>query len=200
MSLRKKGSDSLVSDMRLIAGLGNPGQKYRENRHNLGFMVVDSFARARGISWRFSQDWSCYFAKSEEFLLVKPSVFMNRSGEAIKKAADYFKVESHDILIVYDDVDLPFGKIRLAFNGLSAGHHGIDSVIECFGVEFGRLRVGVGHPRQLSKDKVRDVADYVLENFGESEQKELGHIIDNCNEAIGAYLDEGINATMNRFN
>ncbi len=186
--------------MRLIAGLGNPGQKYRETRHNLGFMVVDSFARARGLSWRFSQDWSCYFAKSDEFLLVKPSAFMNRSGEAVKKVADYFKVESSDILIVYDDVDLPFGKIRLAFNGLSAGHHGIDSVIECFGVEFGRLRVGVGHPRQLSKDKTQDVADYVLEKFSETEQEELGKIMNNCSEAVSAYLDEGINATMNRFN
>ncbi len=191
--------------MRLIAGLGNPGQKYRETRHNLGFVVVDSFARARGLSWRFSQDWSCYFAKSDEFLLVKPSAFMNRSGEAVKKVADYFKVESSDILIVYDDVDLPFGKIRLAFNGLSAGHHGIDSVIECFGVEFGRLRVGVGRPSHEATDgkpsiKTLDIADYVLEKFSDLEQKELGKIINNCIEAVSAYLDEGINATMNRFN
>ena len=126
--------------MKLIAGLGNPGEKYRGTRHNLGFMAVDGFARVRGLSWRFSQDWQGYFVKSGEFVLVKPSVFMNRSGEAIRKVMDYFKMDTSDVLVVYDDVDLPFGKVRLAFNGFSAGHHGIDSVIENLGMEFGRLR------------------------------------------------------------
>jgi len=185
--------------MKLICGLGNPGSKYRANRHNLGFMVVDDFARERGLSWRFSRDWSCYFIRSGEYVLIKPSTFMNRSGGAIRKVADYFKIDADDVLVVYDDIDLPFGKIRLAFNGLSAGHHGIDSVIESLGMEFGRLRVGISSPRNEVEGK-EEVSDYVLSDFSSTEKRELGRIISKSAEAITSYLDEGLNSTMNRFN
>ncbi len=185
--------------MKLVAGLGNPGAKYRGSRHNLGFMVLDNFAKEEGFSWRFSQDWSCYFVKRGDFVLIKPSTFMNRSGDSIRKVADYYKIDTDEVLVVYDDIDLPFGKIRLAFNGLSAGHHGIDSVIENLGMEFGRLRIGVSSPREKREGK-EDVSDYVLSDFTSDEKKELPKIINNCKEAITSYLDEGLNSTMNKFN
>src|SRR3989344_4814392 len=170
--------------MKLVVGLGNPGEKYRESRHNLGFMVVDGFAISRGLSWRFSQDWPGYWVKSNDFILLKPSTFMNRSGEAVAKVMDYFRMQSDDVLVVYDDVDLAFSKIRLAFNGLSAGHHGIDSIIENLGMEFGRLRVGIGHPREISKDKVKQVADYVLNDFNQDEKQQLFDVIKKSMEAL----------------
>ncbi len=185
--------------MKLIAGLGNPGAKYRGNRHNLGFVVVDNFAKENGLSWRFSQDWSCYFIKRGDSVFIKPSTFMNRSGDSIRKVSDYYKIDPSDVLVVYDDIDLPFGKIRLAFNGLSAGHHGIDSVIENLGMEFGRLRVGISSPREDGKSK-EDVSHYVLSDFSASEKKQLSKIISNSTEAITSYLDEGLNSTMNKFN
>lgn len=192
--------------MKLIVGLGNPGNKYRNNRHNVGFMVIDDYTRMLGLSWRYSQDWMCFYAKAETNVFVKPSTFMNKSGAAVAAVSGFYNIKSEDILVVYDEVDLPFGKIRLAFNGLSAGHHGIDSIIASIGgVEFGRLRVGIGHPtrgvgKSTPSTKTLDVAQYVLEDFGTDERKELGTLIKKCEEALSAYISEGVEATMNKFN
>lgn len=187
--------------MKLIVGLGNPGKKYEQNRHNLGFLVLDAYAREEGLSWRYNPEWLCYFVKTNNFVLMKPSTFMNKSGIAVAAAANFYKAEPEDVLVVYDEVDLPFGKIRLAINGLSAGHHGIESVIESLGtVDFARLRVGVDHPRNNEGEAAKEVADYVLENFLPEEKKELEGIIKKGNEAIRAYVAEGIEGTMNKFN
>lgn len=192
--------------MKLIAGLGNPGTKYRGNRHNLGFMVVESVVKNAGISWRYSPDWVCYWAKNSTAVFVKPSTYMNKSGVAIASVASFYNIKSEDILVVYDEVDLPFGKIRLAFNGLSAGHKGIDSIIESLGrVEFARLRVGIGHPSHVDSghgpsSKTLDVSQYVLEDFSAQEQQDLPQIVKKCEEGIASYLADGIEATMNKFN
>lgn len=206
--------------MKLIVGLGNPGNKYRKNRHNLGFMVVDLFVKNLGLSWRYSPDWIAFYAKDNNVYL-KPSTFMNKSGVSVAALANFYNIDSKDVLIIYDDVDLPPGKLRLAFNGLSAGHHGIDSVIECLGgVEFARLRIGIGSPRRVlgeagrpsseatdgkqseknGKGYTKEVSDYVLEDFNKEEEKRLPELIKNCEEAINSYISDGIEATMNKFN
>ena len=135
--------------MKLIVGLGNPGEKYRSTRHNLGFMVVESFVKNLGLSWRYNPDWIASWAKTEEFVIIKPSTFMNKSGEATRAVLNFFKINSKDFLVVHDDIDLAFGKIRISYDSSSAGHRGVDSVIESLGTfEFSRLRIGLGRPFQ----------------------------------------------------
>lgn len=187
--------------MKLIVGLGNPGIKYQKSRHNLGFMVVDEYVKGLGLSWRYSPDWVCFYAKNSSAVFIKPSTFMNKSGIAVSAVANFYNITSKDVIIAYDDVDLPFGKVRLAFNGLSAGHLGIESVIESLGsVDFGRLRVGIGRPELLENGKTMQVADFVLEDFDQSQQKDLIVVIAKCKEALDSYLADGIGATMNKFN
>ena len=192
--------------MKLVAGLGNPGAKYQKNRHNLGFVVVDSFVKNAGFSWKYSQDWIGFFCKQGDVVFFKPSTFMNDSGSAIKNVANFYNIKKEDVLIVYDEVDLPFGTVRLAFDGLSAGHKGVDSIIKGLGgVDFGRLRVGVGHPKHGAaggkpSSRTLDVSEYVLEDFSSEEKEKLPGIIKKCEEAISSYLADGIEATMNKFN
>jgi len=182
--------------MKLIIGLGNPGIKYKNTRHNLGYMVIDSFAKSSGLSWRYNPDWLCYFAKTEEFVVAKPSTFMNKSGEAAREVANFFKIDAKDILAVHDDLDLDFGKIRISHDSQSAGHKGVDSVIVGLGTfEFSRLRIGVGRPQ----GKI-DPEKYVLEDFTQGEQEKLPAVVKTCEEAISAYLASGVEATMNQFN
>ena len=181
--------------MKLIVGLGNPGPKYRNNRHNVGFMIADIFAVEMGLSWKYNKDWLCFYAKSSEFVLIKPTTFMNSSGDAVRAVSEYFEIDNKDILVIHDEVDLEFGKIRLSFNGSSAGHKGVESVNKSLASQdFARLRVGVGRP------EVGEVSDFVLKDFLANEQKELADIVARCEEAIKSYLSDGITATMNKFN
>ncbi len=181
--------------MKLIVGLGNPGKKYQNTRHNIGFLVVDRWAKAEMLSWRISADWLSYFIKTDQYVLIKPTTFMNKSGVATAAVANFFKIDKKDILVIHDDLDLPFGKIRLSFDSISAGHRGIDSIIESLaGVDFGRLRIGIGKP------KGKDAEKYVLEEFTEDEKKQIDDTISISIEAIKSYLADGIEATMNRFN
>lgn len=183
--------------MKLIVGLGNPGKEHVNNRHNLGYMVVEKFAQEEGLSWQSNLDWICYFAKTGTYLVIKPTTFMNKSGEAIVKVAAFFKIKAEDVIIVYDELDLPFAKIRLAFNGLSAGHKGIESAIVSLGtIDFGRLRVGVGRP----DNPKQDVSDFLLSDFNKEEAKKLPNLIESGAIALRAYLADGLSATMNRFN
>lgn len=207
--------------MKLIAGLGNPGPKYENTRHNVGFMVVDAFAKRGGFLLKVEKDLLCYLAKSKEFVIIKPSTFMNKSGEAVRSVAGFYKIEPLDILVIHDDLDLPFGKIRMSFDSMSAGHKGVESVIESLaGPEFGRLKVGIGSPNKAQGEAGRpsyeapadakataDISDskldaekFVLEDFSVDELRQIDEVIGRCCEAIRSYIDEGIDATMNRFN
>jgi len=181
--------------MKLIVGLGNPGKKYQSNRHNLGYMVADAYAVDRGVTFQKSQDLMCFYVKTQDFVLAKSTTFMNESGNCVQALAKFFKIDHKDVLIIHDDMDFPFGKIRMSFNGTSAGHHGIDSVIECLAtVDFGRLRVGIGCSETIPGDK------HVLDDFSAEEKKMLADLMDRCVDAVDSYLDDGIMATMNRFN
>jgi PTH1 family peptidyl-tRNA hydrolase len=188
-----------------IVGLGNPGEKYLNSRHNFGFMVANDFVKKAGIEWGFNQDWICYFAKSADFVIIKPKTFMNKSGEAARIASNFFKIEVEDILVIHDDLDFDFGKIRMALGGSSAGHNGVISVMESLGKpDFARLRIGIGSPRRVSDEAGRpenaDPERYVLEDFTGEENKKLPAIIVRGCEAIKSFLDDGIEATMNKFN
>lgn len=181
--------------MKLIAGLGNPGNKYENNRHNLGYMVVDRVLKVKGLNYKKNPDLMCDIARDREVIYIKPTTYMNDSGNSIKAVCNYFKINNKDILVIQDDLDLSFGKIRLSFNGTSAGHHGIDSAIENLGtMDFGRLRIGIGKPEK------GDGTKYVLENFLPEEKVMLEKVIDLSVQAVDSYLSDGVMATMNRFN
>lgn len=180
--------------MKLIVGLGNPGKKYEKNRHNLGYMVVDELGR--GLPWRKSMDLICDYAKDGDFMIIKPTTFMNLSGESVKAFCHYYKIATKDVLVVCDDIDLEFGKIRLSFDGSSAGHNGVESVIRSLATpDFNRIRIGIGRP-----PKGRKPENFVLSDFTKVESAKLKKVILSAIEAINSYLSDGIDATMNRFN
>lgn len=181
--------------MKLIVGLGNPGVKFKNNRHNVGFMVLDIFAIEMGLSWRYNKDLMCYLSKTRDYVLVKPNTYVNESGQSVKAVCEYFDIDSSNVLVVHDEVDLEFGKIRLSFNSSSAGHHGVESINKGLATEdFARLRVGVGRPQK------GDVTQYVLSDFSQEQKSALPEVVAKCEEAIKSYLNDGITATMNRFN
>ena len=187
--------------MKLIVGLGNPGREYRETRHNVGFRVVDEIARRHSLTWSTapSQVPETVIVKKfgpEPLLLAKPMTFMNLSGEAVAALARYYDLAPEDVLIVYDEAALPFGRLRARARGSAAGHNGVKSIVERFGTqEFPRLRLGVGRG-----DGRRDLADHVLAKFEPDEQAELESFITHAADAAEMFAVEGIEKVMNRYN
>lgn len=162
--------------MKIIFGLGNPGQQYKNNRHNVGYMAADEAANAQGISFKKSFKLSAFAAKKnigqEEVFFIKPRTYMNNSGLCVKKTLDNYKLSIQDILIIYDDADLPLGEIRFRQKGSCAGHRGMNSVISIMETEqVNRLRIGIGKP------DTGELSDYVLSDFFPQEREALGEII-----------------------
>ncbi|EKE00383.1 MAG: hypothetical protein ACD_22C00033G0002 [uncultured bacterium] len=154
--------------MKLFVGLGNPGREHKNNRHNVGCMLVDRTVADRGLSWTSEGKFKADLAKdpSTEDVFAKPQTFMNKSGEAVAALVNFFKLDPKDLVILYDDVDLDFGRIKKQFGGRSAGHHGIESILEKLGTEmFWRVRFGIGRPVL----NPRDVYNWVLTNFSKEE-------------------------------
>ncbi len=185
--------------MYLVVGLGNPGREYQANRHNLGFMVADELlARGRGSAPRakFGAELAEIAIGSERVLLCKPMEFMNVSGQAVARAATFWKVPVANTIVVHDELDVPFGRIKLAAGGGAGGHNGIRSIIADLGDPgFARVRVGIGRPAPG-----RDGADYVLGDFSRAEAKELPDLVALAAEAVESIVTDGIAAAMNRFN
>ncbi len=158
----------------LIAGLGNPGSKYEHTRHNVGFRVLDALAARFDSSFireeRFKSETSAFDSNTSRVILVKPQTFMNKSGEAVSLVKNFFKIPDINILIVHDEVDLPLGKIRLSYDISSAGHNGINSIIEHIGQDFHRLRIGIDSRTNRLE---ADTYDYVLQNFRPEEKNKL---------------------------
>ncbi len=185
--------------MKLVVGLGNPGQAYRNTRHNLGFQVLDGLSEALGVS--FSREkYRGQIAETTfdgtKVMLLKPMTFMNKSGESVARAARNKVSDPGDVLVVYDDADLPLGKIRLRKGGSPGTHNGMRSVLERLGTQdVPRLRIGVGE-----KAGGRDLADHVLSTFRPEEKPAVKEAIDQAVQACRSFLDEGIDAAMNRFN
>jgi PTH1 family peptidyl-tRNA hydrolase len=189
----------------LIVGLGNPGEKYVHNRHNIGFMCVDEFGRAHNISVTRSR----VRAKTGEgkiagkdVILAKPSTFVNLSGEAVGKLVRKHGVKPERLIVVYDELDLPVGRIRLRLGG-SSGHNGIKSIVEQIGSEeFIRVRVGIGRPEDVESGKTerREVIDHVLGDFSAEEMAVMEKIIPQVSEALLCLLTDGLTTAMNKFN
>jgi PTH1 family peptidyl-tRNA hydrolase len=186
--------------MKLIVGLGNPGREYRDTRHNVGFMVVDEIARRHGLEWAMapSQVPDAFVAKrygSEPVLLSKPLTFMNRSGEAVAALARYYDIPTTDLVVVVDDIDLPFGRLRARARGSAGTHNGLRSVVQHIGTDFPRLRLGVGRG-----DARRDLADHVLARFERDEQAALEEFIARAADAAEMFAVDGIGKVMNTYN
>ena len=186
--------------LQLIVGLGNPGPQYANTRHNCGFMVVDQLAERWGIPLalekQFQGSYGEGFALGGKRRLLKPATYMNRSGEAVRAVLDWYKLDPRSVLVVYDDVDLPLGRLRLRGSGSAGGHNGMKSVIQHLGSEaFPRLRLGVGRPKGN-----QDMVGHVLGRFEPTEQAVLERVLRAAVEAVECCLQEGLRAAMNRFN
>ncbi|MDY6988166.1 MAG: aminoacyl-tRNA hydrolase [Thermodesulfobacteriota bacterium] len=183
---------------RLIVGLGNPGEKYRHARHNMGFMVVDRLARAHGILLgrrKFNVLFGRGKVGSRQVILAKPMSYMNLSGPAARDLAFFFKLEMQDILVIHDDIDLVFGQIKIKEKGGNGGHNGVKSLIEALGTgEFTRLRVGIGRPE--TRQRVRA---YVLAGFDAQQETLLEDVIATAQDAAETILFKGVPEAMNRF-
>jgi peptidyl-tRNA hydrolase, PTH1 family len=186
---------STLSTVRLVVGLGNPGPEYNGTRHNVGFAVVDLLASQWGLAWQHSKSWHALWAKGENAILVKPTSYMNRSGEPLAAVAHFYKVEPSEILVVLDDLALELGRLRLRPDGGTGGHNGLESIIVRFGTEeIPRLRVGIGAaPRE-------GAVDYVLGRFFEEERSLVEKTIARAADAVKCAIDNGLLSAMNQFN
>lgn len=185
--------------MKAIIGLGNPGRRYAATRHNVGFMVIDLLAKGKiSVQWRQlaqAQVALCCWAE-EEVLLVKPQTFMNQSGEAVALLAGLYQIRPGDLLVIYDDLDLRLGQLRLRRKGSAGGHNGVRSIISHLGTEnFHRLRIGIDSPPAGV-----DVIDYVLSEFTPQEQEIVQDMLEIAAQAARVWYEEGIDKAMSRFN
>ena len=184
--------------MKLIVGLGNPGKDYENTRHNVGFMVMDRLSDVMNVSistTKFKGEYVKFKYHGEDVILLKPMTYMNNSGESVRQVMDYFKIDVEDLLVVYDDMDMPVGKLRLRQSGSAGGHNGVKSIIAHVGTQsFQRIRVGIDRSKYIK------VVDYVLSRFTKDEQDAINQGIENASDAVIDYLDHGFNHAMNRFN
>ena len=185
--------------MKLIAGLGNVGNKYTFTRHNVGFMLADSIALNSGLNFSENSRLKCLMTKfrsnGEDYLLIKPTTFMNLSGEAVRAVSDYYKIGVNDILVVYDDLSLEIGKIRFRPNGSDGGHNGIKSVIQHMGTkDIARLKIGIGPQPNIPSEV------FVLQNFSQEELDIVKTTLIRAKEGIVCYYTEGMQAAQNKFN
>jgi len=186
--------------MKLIIGLGNIGDKYVFTRHNVGFMVVDKLALDNSVEFRENTKLKCYLAKyrgknNTDIMLIKPTTYMNLSGEALRAVIDYYKILPEDVIVIYDDLSLNLGMIRLRSKGSDGGHNGIKSLIQHLNTTtFDRLKIGIGPQPPIPAE------NFVLQNFDSSQLELLKETIKKSVNAIEYYLVHGINETQNKFN
>lgn len=187
------------SDMYIIVGLGNPTSRYAGTRHNVGFEVIDRLAKKYGIDVN-TKKHKAMIGKgvigTQKVLLVKPQTFMNLSGESVREIIDYYKAKESDLIIIYDDISLAVGQLRIRAKGSAGGHNGIKSIIQHTGTqEFWRIKVGVGE-----KPAHRDLADYVLGRFQGEEKEIMEEAFLDAADAAVVMIQDGIEAAMNQFN
>jgi PTH1 family peptidyl-tRNA hydrolase len=191
--------------MKLIVGLGNPGKTYARNRHNVGFLCLNYFAKLHSIVFDHRQCQAKVGigqVRGEKLLLAKPGTFMNLSGKSVACLVHKHHLSLSDLLIIYDDLDLPLGKIRLRQSGSSAGHKGMNSIISALGSEdFPRIRVGIGRPQTEQQAVNEDaIVNYVLSDFSPQEEAIIKPVIARVSEAIDCFLTQGIVPAMSKFN
>ncbi len=186
--------------MYIIAGLGNPGTQYEGTRHNTGFSVIDTIAEKAGIPFDFEKYKAICgkgIIEGEKTVLVKPLTFMNLSGESISQAVSYYKIRpENELIVIYDDIDLDVGRLRIRENGSAGGHNGMKNIIALLGTDrFIRVRVGVG-----AKPAGWDLADWVLNHFSEEDRAVMKDIRKTAADSVSCIIKEGAEIAMNRFN
>ncbi|EMI9090783.1 peptidyl-tRNA hydrolase [Bacillus cereus B5-2] len=191
--------ESSGTRMKLIVGLGNPGREYELTRHNIGFMAIDELAKRWNISLneqKFKGVFGAGFVNGEKVILLKPLTYMNLSGESIRPLMDYYKIDVEDFVVLYDDLDIPVGKLRLRMKGSAGGHNGVKSTISHLGTqEFQRIRMGIDRPKNGMK-----VVDYVLGRFTSEEIPDVDHSIEKAADACEEWLNKPFLQIMNTFN
>ncbi|MGM0214664.1 aminoacyl-tRNA hydrolase [Enterococcus sp. AZ109] len=185
--------------MKMIVGLGNPGKKYENTKHNVGFMAVDQLAKDQGVIFKkhtFEAEIADFFINGEKVLLVKPLTFMNESGRAVGPLMTYFGVYPEELVVIHDDLDLALGKLRLRQKGSAGGHNGLKSIISHLkSQEFNRIKIGIGRPTG------KTVVNHVLSPFSKEEQSEVLSCVDRASEAAAFFIESNdFIQTMNRFN
>lgn len=203
--------------MKLIVGLGNPGEKYEDTRHNLGFLVVDHVLKNLGdakADWsnstKLKSDTASFTIPRDDgtegkLLLAKPKTYMNNSGMAVKLLVDYYKVDPDELWIVYDELDLPLGSMKIRMGGAAAGHHGVESIMDALGTDkFWRFRLGIGtsHDKEhaVGRQNMRDAKEYVLDQFHSNEVGKVKDLIKHGAQAVQLAVEKDIKTAMNRFN
>lgn len=197
-SLWRAMDTNAMADRYLIVGLGNPGRQYAFNRHNVGFMAVDRLAARHGIDLKRVQSKAIVGSgrlADRPVILAKPQTFMNRSGEPVGALLNFYKIAPERLLVIYDELDIPFATLRLREKGSAGGHNGMRSVIDHIGGEFPRLRLGIGRPPGRM-----DAAAFVLQDFGRDELPLVSEMLTVALEAVESFVRDGINLTMSRYN
>ena len=184
--------------MKMIVGLGNPGRRYQKTRHNFGFIVIDALAKNLKLKINhkdYSVRWGRVILGKKTVILAKPNTYVNLSGQAVSQLVRKFHPKLKDLLVVLDDVNLPWGKLRFRPRGTAGGHNGLKSIIEILGTnEFPRLRLGV------SGGKKKELSNYVLAEFNQSQKKDTKVLLGHINQGIKVFIKDGIVSAMNRFN
>lgn len=190
----------------LIVGLGNPGAKYDQTRHNIGFEAIDRLAQVWKISLSENRKFQGIFGEGQgshrdKIRLLKPQTFMNLSGQSIRAVADWYKIPPEAILVIYDDMDLPIGRMRLRQSGSAGGHNGMKSTISHLNSQnFPRLRIGIGSPKGQSANPSNQVVNHVLGRFSAAESRAMGEVLDLVVKAIELSLKEGVPKAMSLYN
>lgn len=184
--------------MRLIIGLGNPDKKYSNTRHNFGWLVLDSMATKKDLSWKTHKASNSVIADfkidREKNIIAKPLTYMNESGRAVKKLKSFYKIPATKIVIVYDDIDLPFGKIRISRKKSAGGHQGVESIIKYLkSKDFIRIRLGIGPQRDKAEE-------FVLKKFNSEQKKKLPEIIDTSHLILESIIKKGFTKTTSKYN
>ena len=185
--------------MKLIVGLGNPGPQYKLTRHNIGFLVIDALAQELNLGPQKSESHSLTYkgkVGAQDVLLVQPQTFMNLSGTAVQALMAFYKCGLDDLLVLHDEVDLPFAKMKFQRNRGHGGHNGIRDIHAKVGSDYARLKIGVGRPTIPQMD----VADFVLQNFPRESEKQLAEFIGRAADATLCFIEEGFQKAQNKFN
>lgn len=192
--------------MILIVGLGNPGKKYEKNRHNIGFVLVDALAYKYKVEFSNDRKFNADIAEiknselnPEPVLLAKPGTFMNNSGDAVQKIAQFYKIQPENIWLVFDELDLPLGSIKIKKSGSAGTHNGMKSVVGHIGKDFPRFRIGI-ESRGQTASTLQDTASFVLSDFFGSEKEIIVSSLDKTIKAVETALHEGLESAMNKFN
>ncbi len=188
-----------MAECKLLVGLGNPGSEYETTRHNVGFLVVKKVAQLLHGPFKYEKVEWYWIAKASvnetDVLLAKPVTYMNRSGAAVREVLEIFQISLNDILVIVDDFNLPFGKIRIRSKGSDGGHHGLASIIQELGSEdFPRLRIGIG------QESISDAVSFVLSDFDAEERAQLLEVVKQAAEVCLSFAEHGLTKTMNKYN